>query len=316
MKDKDGIIILIVIFIFVGFSWDSLKQEVRVNNANKTRTNAWENVFGNSSVGGDAVSEKDQVGQIKEIERKTKELEKKIAEAEAQRMRSPYYGKVLLSYIAYLNDPDPSREYLTLYTNLNKGEKIDITGWFLKSDRSGNSATIGRASVMPYPYVAGGDNVVLHQGDRVYLVKGFSPINISFRTNLCTGYFEENRTFYPSLSMQCPLARDEELPKFSNLLDREDECIEIIERIPRCTTIGNEFIRDLPDTVTSSCKTYLRTQINYNACIANHRSDIDFPGQEWYVYLNRFGPLWRSQRETIKLYDQLGLVVSTLKYGF
>jgi hypothetical protein len=191
---------------------------------------------------------------------------------------------------------------------------VDITDWVIRSDRSGNNATIGRASITPLPYTRGGeDNIILHPGDRVYLVKGFSPIGISFRTNKCTGYFGENRTFYPYLSRQCPLPRNEDLPKFSNLLDRDDECRDLIERLPRCsvpTGLGR-----LPDTVTSSCKAYLETKINYNVCVATHKGDTDFPGNEWYVYLNRFGPLWRDKRETIKLYDRLGLVVSEISYG-
>lgn len=309
---KDEIIILIVLFIFIGFSWDSLKQEARVSNQS--------GLFGNASLSDTSsvqteITEEEAARQIKEIERKAKELEKKITEAEKEKLRSPYYGKVSLSYISYLNDPDPSREYLTLYTNLNAGEKINITGWTLKSARSGNSATIGRASALPYPYTKNDSDVVLQQNHRVYLVKGFSPINISFRTNKCTGYFEQDRTFYPSLSLQCPSPRDEDLPQFSRLLDRDDECRELIERLSRCITPKFRW-KDLPDTITSSCKTYIDTQINYNVCVANHLSDTDFPGADWYVYLNRFGPLWRDRRETIKLYDRSGLIVSELSYGF
>ena len=304
---KDEIIILIILFVFVGFSWDSLKQEAKINNGG--------NIPANSSIETKTATKEEIVRDIKEVERKAQELEKKIKEEAEAKKRSPYYGKVSLSYISYLNDPDPSREYMALYTNLNEGESVNITGWFLKSDRSGNSATIGRASILPYPYTTNDSDVVLQQNHRVYLIKGFSPINISFRTNKCTGYFEQNRTFYPSLSLQCPLPRDEELPQFSSQLDRDDECRELIERIPRCTAPKFRW-KDLPDTITSSCKTYVDTQINYNVCVANHLSDTDFPGNEWFVYLNRFGPLWRDKRETIKLYDRAGLVVSELKYGF
>jgi hypothetical protein len=156
--------------------------------------------------------------------------------------------------------------------------------------------------------------VILQKGDRAYLTKGFSPIGISFRTNKCTGYFEENRTFYPSLPTECPRASDEKLPTFSSDLDRNDECLDLIDRIGACTTKGGEFIRDLPDTVTQSCKTYITTQVNYNSCVANHFSDSDFPGREYRIFFNKFGPLWRTAHDKINLLDESGLVVDTVSW--
>jgi hypothetical protein len=172
---------------------------------------------------------------------------------------------------------------------------------------------IGGASVLPKPFVQNNKDVVLSQGDIIYIIKGFSPIGISFRSNKCTGYFGENRNFYPYINRQCPLVKDEKLPRFSSNLDREDECLDIIEHISACTTpFAHTNINNLPDTVTNSCKDYLQTKVNYNTCVDLHYGDTDFPGKEWYLYLNIFGPLWRNKREHINLLDNQGLIVSSI----
>ena len=168
--------------------------------------------------------------------------------------------------------------------------------------------------MLPFPFTKNDSAVILQQNDRVILTKGFSPIGISFRTNKCTGYFEENRTFNPNLPMNCPLARDEKLPNFSDVYDRNNECIKVIDQIGRCTTKGSSFIRYLPDTISSACKNYITTQINYNSCVAKYFSNTDFPGNEYRIFLNKFGPLWRTTHDTINLHDENGLIVDSISY--
>lgn len=257
---------------------------------------------------------KEVAKEIKKTEDAIKKLEKNINKEIEESKRSPYYNKVNMSSISGVKSNDPNKEYTSLSFRLGKNETLKITGWYLKSEVTGYYAIIGGASLLPFPFSKNDSNLIIQNGDRVILTKGFSPIGISFRTNKCTGYFEENRTFTPSLSLKCPLPKDEKLPTFSNVFDRNDECIKIIERIGRCTTKSNEFIRDLPDTVPQSCKTYITTQINYNTCVALHFGDTDFPGNEYRVYLNKFGPLWRTTHDTINLHDENGLIVDTVSY--
>jgi hypothetical protein len=315
-KNSDGIIIAVVLFLIVGLSWDQAKNAASGESASTSLFGEYSE--SGSSIGGEPVTDEDIVEQIGKTSEAISKVQADFEEEAEKKNRSIYYGKVLLSYPAYLNDPDPSMEYISITTYLNRGEKVNITGWVLKSDRSGNNATIGKASVLPYPYVKGKDDVILSSGDRAYIVKGFSPINTSFRTNKCTGYFNENRTFYPYLARECPLPRDEleneVLPQFSSVLDRDDECKDLINGLQRCSVPTG--LSRLPDTVTSSCKTFMQTQVNYNACVANHLGDTDFRGNEWFIYLERFGPLWRDKRETIKLYDRLGLLVHEISYGY
>jgi hypothetical protein len=313
---KEPLLILLVLFVLIGFAYGPLKN-ANLNKSNNIN-NASKNT--NSSIGTDEKSNigyssnKTMAEQIKSTEANIKKLAQNINKETEKIQYSPYYGKIKMSGISGLNNNNPDREYISLSTNIKKTETLKITGWYLQSNVTGYYTIIGQASLLPFPFTKTESDITLQSGDRVYLTKGFSPIGISFRTNKCTGYFEENRTFTPSLPMKCPRPIDEKLPVFSNVYDRNDECLNLIERIPRCTTKDSEFIRDLPDTVTSSCKTYMTTQINYNSCIALHFSDTDFPGNEYRIYLGKFGPLWRPKSDKIVLHDQNGLVVDLISY--
>lgn len=315
MEDKTPIFIILVLIILFGLAYGPVKES-GVENRNQPRIGDTSSTVGTrqptQNIG--ETSNRVVAEEIKKIERDLKRIERNIGKTKTPTNRSPYFGKIRMSNIVGVRQSDPSREYLTLTTNLKITETINITGWYLRSEVTGNYAIIGRANLLPFPNTKNESDIILQQKDRAIITKGFSPIGISFRTNKCTGYFEEHRTFHPSLPLHCPRMRDIQLPTFSPIPDRQDECVRIIERIGRCRTVDNEFIRDLPDTVTESCKTFMRVQMNYNSCVARHFSDTDFPGNIYRIYLGRFGPLWRERGEVINLHDENGLVVATIRY--
>ena len=312
--------ILLGLFLILGLAYAPLKDSK--NNPGRTENTGSSAISGNSLFGARSSEENVSTGNreisenIKNIERETERLAKMVEKSIAEDKRSPYHGKITLSYLSGATSLDPNQQYFYLYTNLRPGETANITGWFFKSSVTQNYAIIGKAALLPFPFTHTESDIVLQPQDRAIITKGFSPIGISFRTNKCTGFFEENRTFYPSLPLECPAPKNENLPKFSNIYDRQDECLDIIERIPRCTTVKSSFLRDLPDTVPTACKTYMTEQINYNTCVANHYSDTNFPGREYRVYLNSFAPLWRERREKITLYDHNGLIVDSIEYDY
>jgi hypothetical protein len=303
MKDnKDIIFILLFLFVIVGLAWGPKEQSSTSQSAvSDTQTVIEENQTPEE--------------QLESINRGVQKLEKDVTAANEKAKRSPYYDKVSASIIG-INSEDPNDELITLFTNLGSNEKVDITGWYFKSEVTGNYATIGKAALLPYPNQGTETDVVLKQGDTVYINKGFSPIGISFRTNKCTGYFEENRTFNPSLPLACPRASDEKIPLFSTNQESQDACLDAIRYIPTCSTRSSSYTRKLPDTVPAACKTYIEKEINYNTCVNLHLSDLNFAGQEYYLYLKSFAHLWRDQNrdDKINLYDQNGLIVDTISY--
>lgn len=313
MKDaKEPILIILAILIIAGFFYKPVKEGA-FNKSSKTRDTS--SAIGKSEVNLGYTPNKIIAGDIKDVEKEIKNMQRDLLGKVREELHSPYYGKVKMSSsISGLRQSDPGKEYVRLTTSLKETETVKITGWYLKSQVTGYYAVIGGAALLPFPFTRTETNVVLQKGDRVILTKGFSPIGISFRSNICTGYFEENRKFTPGLPLQCPRPKDELLPVFSSVYDRNDECIKLIEKIPRCRTRNNEYIRDLPDTVTQSCKTYLTNQVNYNTCVAKHYGDTNFPGNEYRLFLNKFGPLWRTTHDTINLHDENGLIVDTIEY--
>jgi hypothetical protein len=310
---KEPLIILLILLVLAGLAYGPTKNSNPSGSNKSSNRNTISSIGTTDNLGNS--SNKSAAEEIKKAAAEVKKLEENLKKAEDRSKRSPYYSKITMSSsISGLQGSDPNREYISMSTSLSGTETVRITGWYLKSEITGYYAVIGKAALLPFSFTKTESDVILQKGDKVYLTKGFSPIGISFRTNKCTGFFEENRTFIPSLSLRCPFPKDEKLPKFSDVYDRNDECVALIERIPRCRTRDSEFIRDLPDTVSDSCKTYITTQINYNFCVARHFSDIDFPGNEYRLYLNKFGPLWRTKHDTINLHDENGLVVDTIKY--
>jgi hypothetical protein len=302
-ENKDILFILLFIFIIVGMAWQPKDKPATEKEPNVIATET-------SISQGETPEE-----QLQNINREAHELQRDVQAANEKAKRSPYYGKVSAD-ISGVNSENPNDELITLFTNLETGEKVDITGWVFKSAVTGNYAIIGKAATLPYPDSGNEVDVILKQGDTVYIGKGYSPIGVSFRTNKCAGYFEENRTFNPSLSLSCPRAIDGNIPQFSTDLDAQEACLDAIRYIPTCSTRGTSYTRKLPDNVPSACKTYIQKEINYNSCVANHLSDADFVGHEYRLYFKTFAHLWRdySKKDTIHLYDRAGLIVDTISY--
>jgi hypothetical protein len=304
------ILALILTFILIGFAYGPSKEyrkNISQNNSSISKRQA-------SSQDVGYTPNKYIVDDVKKVEDQIKKLDKKIDERGGLESKSIFSDKISMSSVTNLNDKDPNREYIRLSNYLGKNETLNITGWYLRSEKSGYTLVLGGASLLPFPFSKNYSDVVLQHNDKVIIVKGFSPIGISFRTNKCVGYFEEYNDFTPSLENSCPLLTDTDLPQFSSIPDRQDECVRAIDRVGRCKTVSGQYLRDLDDTVTSSCKAYMEVHATYNACVAKHFGDTDFPGNTYYIYLNKFGPLWRENNEKINLYDRDGFVVDSISW--
>jgi hypothetical protein len=283
--NKDATFFFLLSFVVIGLAWGPIK------NPNKNSASQSFFPLGNTTVS-------------------TQEPDK------SDPLRSPYAGKVAVSGLTSVNYEDPNQETMTLYTNLGENEEVDITGWYFRSEYTGNQAVIGGAVMLPFPNKGRESDVVLKQGDKVYISKGYSPIGISFRANKCTGYFNEDRAFYPSLELDCPDPSEEKIPQFSNNEESQDACLDAIQGVPNCSTRGSSYTRTLPDTVPSACKKYIENNINYDTCVARHYSDKDFAGNTYYLYFKSFAHLWRNydKKDKIVLYDRNNLIVDTITY--
>jgi hypothetical protein len=144
------------------------------------------------------------------------EREYENVEAEAKRIAnmgnpSPLFEKVQI--MPGSSDPRStslSEERVVLTADYGNTSPISLAGWSLQSAYTGNYIPIeGGAS----PFWMGAVNTLapisLAPGDTVYVTSGVSPVGISFRENICTGYLSQFQTFSPSLRLQCPTPREE-----------------------------------------------------------------------------------------------------------
>ena len=268
---------------------------------------------GGTKGGGQAIAP-DTRALEREIAKVTEDLKEVGAELEAARLRgdiSPYTGKIIIEKRSTgPRATDPAKEYVTISANRDNADRIPIAGWVLESLITKERITIEGASLLPRTGVVNDEpSLFLPPGNTVIITTGRSPIGTSFRTNICTGYFEQFQNFTPALRRECPLPEDElinELP----FRPTEDTCFDFVDRISRCTFP----VSALPATLSPSCNQFITERLNYTGCIAVHRNDADFFKSEWRVYLKRDKGLWRSQREVIRLLDREGKMVDVFTY--
>ena len=146
-------------------------------------------------------------------------------------------------------------------------------------------------------------------GDTAYLITGISPNGVSFKTNKCSGYLTQFQTFIPYISNSCPRPRDENLSAIPKIAVNDD-CLDYIDSFPSCRV----ETQNLPVNWSYECKNFITQKINYPSCVNLHKGDKDFYQNEWRIYLKKSTSLWKSRRENIILYDNLGKIVDTLTY--
>jgi len=201
-------------------------------------------------------------------------------------------------------ETNEDKEYLTLTATAN----VSTAGWKLVSQKTGKGAALPQGAEVPQ---SGRVNMLapieLRAGDTMIIVSGRSPVGVSFRENMCTGYFEERQDFRPPLTQACPTSYQE----FDRYYDDNDdeECLAYIRTIPYCAAETRA-----PSNVSGSCEAFAEDYLNYNGCVDAHEDDSGFAGRTWRVFLGARDELWRKDGETILLLDSQGKVVSQFTY--
>lgn len=224
---------------------------------------------------------------------------------------SPDFGKVKISngYPGSRADK-PSEEYVTIEAQYSNESPLSISGWSLESALSGVRVSIPSAAS---PFWLGAvntlDPVQLAPGHAAMLITGTSPVGVSFRENICTGYLSQFQDFSPSLALRCPTPTDEIPVTVENMQRYGSECIDVAPYIPTC-----QFPQQLPPSLSPSCRTYLQTTLSYNGCVAKHASDAVFSENTWRLYLGSLRELWRNDHDALRLLDNEGRVVDVFVY--
>lgn len=223
---------------------------------------------------------------------------------------SPFLGKVSIAQDASgVRETGANDEYLQITADYGNSETIDISGWILESALSGVRVMIPPSAS---PFIANSANVLgataLAPGGLALVSSGPSPVGVSFRENMCTGYLAQFQAFNPPLSEECP-SPSQVLPLTeSNLMSYGEACFDAIANVPQC-----RFPQDVSG-VTYSCETFLREQLSYNGCVRSNSFRNNFGKNMWRVYLGASGELWRNSHDAIRLLDAQGKTVSVFVY--
>lgn len=224
---------------------------------------------------------------------------------------SPYRGVVRMNhYVSSAGSSDPKNEYLEFSVAQDAGSPVNLSGWTLSSDASGNSAIIPKGTELPISgTVNASQDIIITPGKRALLISGSSPIGASFRENKCIGYFSTFQQFNPSLPQNCPMPSDELSNYYGTGYIRDVACIEYAKTLPRCRVAITP-----PAGASSACQSFLVQYLHYNGCIAAHQNDADFKGDTWRIYLGRTNAMWRTRYEIVKLLDDRGKTVDAFSY--
>lgn len=242
------------------------------------------------------------------IEKEIARVKEALKKLQGAAQESPFKDMVRIEQ-GNAVDADVNREYVRLRVDRGAAsKKIPISGWQIKSAVTGRSASIGTASDLLFPGSIASTPIVVSPGDTIIVSSGRSPKGVSFRVNICSGYFGQFQDFLPLLSQECPLViAGGNLPKPPNALS--DACLDYIDRIPRC-----QIALNIPQQIAYQCGDYITTNATYAACVAQHREDPDFERPEWRVYVGNDNELWKAQREVLTLLDGQGKVVDSISY--
>lgn len=222
---------------------------------------------------------------------------------------SPYAGTVSLG-AGNAQASSPQAEYLTLTASGGNTALVDISGWSLQSAISGTRAYIPLAAS---PFVLGIVNRVadtmLSPGAGALFVSGISPIGVSFRETLCTGYLNQMQSFTPALSNSCP-SSDRILPATAENIARYGaDCFQFMHSLPQC-----DFPSSLPTNLSGACRAFLATSFSYNGCVNQFQSATDFALPSYRLYGSFTRELWGNNHDTVRLLDAQGRTVDAVSY--
>lgn len=201
---------------------------------------------------------------------------------------------------------DADSEYVVIDVSHATAGPLSTAGWSIGSKSSGKRIGLPQGAELPRSgSVNDVSTITLSPGDEMIVSTGRSPIGLSFRENLCTGYLEEHQDFHPSLSMSCPTPSEEASRYYP---DAPDSCLSVIRAIPYCST------RTSAGDVSGSCRQFIEDRLTYNGCVAGHMNNQGFKSATWRVFLNSRSDLYANGHDTITLYDAEGKSIDSLTY--
>jgi hypothetical protein len=221
---------------------------------------------------------------------------------------SPAVGRASLE-AGNVHASNPQEEYVIVRAAYDNAGAIDVSGWTIQSMTSGKKLVIPLAAS---PFISGIVNRVgpamLSPGAFALVSSGISPIGVSFRETICTGYLNQMQPFAPPLSNSCP-SRERVIPYTeSNVALYGESCFAYLRTLPAC-----EFPGSVPANLSANCRNALANTFTYNGCVRAFQAAPDFSLSSWRLYGSYTKELW-SSHDTLRLVDASGRVVDSIAY--
>ena len=209
---------------------------------------------------------------------------------------------------------DPQEEYLILQASSSNVQPVNITGWALQSMVSNAFFNIpGGVRVYQLGEVNTAEDIILAPGEKVVIGSGVSPVGVSFRENMCTGYLGSVQNFEPRLNTLCPSPRSVLPPTLENIKNYGDSCLEFAVKFKRCTYLTS----NTPgfSTLSLPCREYLQPKLTYTGCVLDNQNSPTFIGSGgWRIFLGSTTEVWRNKYEVIRLLDENAHTVDVFTY--
>ena len=249
--------------------------------------------------------------QLQDLEAQYDQLNKAASDMRSFGTPSPYAGKITIVQDASgVRESETRDEYIEISANYSNTAPVSIESWMLESALSG-----ARVRIPPVasPFIANVPNQVrgaeLEPGGLAIVSSGFSPVGISFRENICSGYLEQFQSFSPPLSEECPSPSDVLPLTAENLQRYGDTCFDALNTTDVC-----RFPQNLPANISPSCRSYLTSNLSYDGCVSANRYRTAFQKNMWRIFLGSPAELWRNSHDAIRLLDAQGRTVSVFVY--
>ena len=224
---------------------------------------------------------------------------------------SPFRGQVNITQASGAQESSPSAEYIVIGASSANTAPIDITGWSLQSVYTGARGYVPRsASTFVMGNVNSSEATQINPGATAIINSGTSPVGMSFRENICSGYLAQFQSFYPSLSNSCPSPSSQLALNAENLRTFGETCFDFVQSIPSCTSP----FQSIPSNISPNCRTFALNNFSYNGCVSRNFSSSVFALDSWRIYLGSGVELWRNSHDVIRLLDNLGRTVDVLTY--
>ena len=215
---------------------------------------------------------------------------------------SPYFKKITFSG-TWAGSGSSYGEISLSSNGLSPSSTVDITGWEIKTNRSGEYIPQAIDLYDPSGLAAESD-IFLAQNQYVYIYSSPGPFNL--RLNECIGYIANSNKFTPSLPASCPYIDESAISK----MGFTGECDSYIYSLGSCQVpdLNNAQISQSDD----ACRSYIENNFNYKACFNAHERDANFLSNQWWVWMGS-SPL-DSYHDTVNLFDSNGLLVDQYTY--